>query len=240
MRSARSARAFIGSAPIFLCTDQQAPSDAFDVVFTIQHPTYSFVDKINGLLSFRSQHGIFLDTDTFVCGDLTNIFDLLQQFDIAVAHASWRFSPRVKDGTVVEPSFRNAPIPDSFPDFNTGVIAFRNTPAVNDVFKNWYAIYNRQCRDPLGQPANDQPAFTEAIWNSTLRVYVLPPEFNCRADFPVYVGTNVRIYHGRHGSAEDISDLINSGIGARVFVPEVNRVFDSRSFTFVKNICGDV
>ena len=111
MRSARSARAFIGSAPIFLCTDQQAPSDAFDVVFTIQHPTYSFVDKINGLLSFRSQHGIFLDTDTFVCGDLTNIFDLLQQFDIAVAHASWRFSPRVKDGTVVEPSFRNAPIP---------------------------------------------------------------------------------------------------------------------------------
>ena len=136
MRSARSARAFIGSAPIFLCTDQQAPSDAFDVVFTIQHPTYSFVDKINGLLSFRSQHGIFLDTDTFVCGDLTNIFDLLQQFDIAVAHASWRSPPRVKDGTVVEPSFRNAPIPDSFPDFNTGVIAFRNTPAVNDVFKN--------------------------------------------------------------------------------------------------------
>lgn len=32
------------------------------------------------------EHTIFLDTDTFVCGDFSELFDLLDHFDIAMSH----------------------------------------------------------------------------------------------------------------------------------------------------------
>src|SRR5437868_8197397 len=58
---------------------------------------------------------IFVDTDTYVASDLAGLFDVLDVFDLAVAHDVTRGNDY---GTQI--------VPRSFCEYNTGVIAFRN------------------------------------------------------------------------------------------------------------------
>jgi len=47
-------------------------------------------DKILPLLDSPFNRTVFLDTDTQVCSEFFELFDLLDRFDLAVAHAPWR------------------------------------------------------------------------------------------------------------------------------------------------------
>ena len=231
-KSAQSARAYVGDTPIVLCTDFLDTAPMFDFVFTLQDPAFSFIDKINGLLRVDATNILFLDTDTRVCGDLNSAFRLLERFDLAAAHASWRFSPTLENGKVIDHAYRSDEIPASFVDFNTGVIAIRKSPKVVAFLESWLETYLDQLSRPGGKPANDQAAFAEAVWRSNLDVYVLPPEFNCRYDFPVFVGSDVRILHGKGPGSDQVAQSINAGNGARAYIPELRSTFDSRSYIF--------
>ena len=43
----------------------------------------------------------------------------------------------------------------------------------------------------------DQPSFRKALYESSLRLATLPPEYNCRLPFPGFLHDPVRILHGR-------------------------------------------
>lgn len=124
---------------------------------------------------------LFIDSDTEVVGDIGGVFDVLDRFEIAAAHAPYRYRAQI-DG-----------IPDSFPEFNCGVVCIRKSAAVEDFVQRWRAFYlaERPHWD------NDQHSFRRAAWESKARIAVLPPEFNLR---PLrHAGLDApRILHGFH------------------------------------------
>jgi hypothetical protein len=160
---------------------------------------------------------LFLDTDTYVCEDLTDLFAVLEMFDIAVAHAPYRAVYQV------------AGVPDSFPEFNAGVVLFKKSPKIMTMFSEWRNLYERDSKKelqwlhPLGKTMfkgyiNDQPTFREALYLSNLRIATLTSEYNCRFNFPGFVHHKVKILHGRHKDLQTIERAINAQVGPRAYI----------------------
>ena len=177
----------------------------------LSEATYSWGDKPLALAQVRYEQILYLDTDTRICGDIGNLFDLLTHFDLAAAHAPIRTDPR-------QPESIAQNVPASFPELNTGVVALRLTPDVAEFLAYWRRLHTEITQE-TASGVSDQVAFRIALFESKIRFTVLTPEYNCRFIFPTYVHDGVRILHGRWPNLERIEARINGVPGPRVFVP---------------------
>ena len=110
---------------------------------------------------------LFLDTDTAFASDVTPMYEILDRFDLAVAHAHRRNYPlRLKPWRIE--------IPQAFPQFNAGVLLYKSTPEVLQFMTDWWAAFQE-----AGFP-QDQITLRELLWKSDLRIATLPPEYNVR------------------------------------------------------------
>jgi hypothetical protein len=100
-----------------------------------------------------------------VLADLGEIFELLDRFDLAMTHDQNRNSPQALR------EYRCS-LPNSFPQLNAGVVGFRRSPAVLAFMQRWRADTEAH---GVGK---DQPSLREALWQSDLKLAVLPPEYN--------------------------------------------------------------
>ena len=73
------------------------------------------------------------------------------------------------------PEYKN--IPYAFSEINTGVMVFNNSVEVKDLFKKWKEYYYKYLPITTGW---DQPSFRVAMWESTVKLCHLPPEYNVR------------------------------------------------------------
>jgi hypothetical protein len=121
--------------------------------------------KVDYMSRTPFERTLYLDTDTRVLGDITPLFDLLERFEIALAHAPNRVT-RLKNWRI--------PIPVSFPEFNSGVILYGRTQRVLNFLHDWTEAFH------LVGSYNDQLTLRELIWLSDLRIDTLPPEYNLR------------------------------------------------------------
>jgi hypothetical protein len=200
------------------------PDDEALEIVDHPNPTYSWADKPLALCQGgRHQERIlFLDTDTRICGTITEIFQLLDSFDLAAAHAPIRLDSRQPDSLA-----RRAPV--SFPELNTGVIAFRRTTGVAQLFDRWRSMHLEFLGSVGRRILGDQATFRVALFESEVRFTVLPPEYNCRVSFPTYVQGPVKIIHGRGPELEQVERQLNRVSGPRVFVPGMGVVKTSRT-----------
>jgi len=87
--SARSVRRRMGDIPIALFTDlshlQQNPPDPVNMVYLMHNVRKSCLDKMYPLLDTPFEKTLFLDTDTYVCDRIDEVFDILDHYDIAIA-----------------------------------------------------------------------------------------------------------------------------------------------------------
>lgn len=160
------------------------PDGVFDTVHPIpEKPT--FVPRMEAALEAPFDCTIVLDNDTRFVNDFSGLFDVLDRADLALAHAPLR-------------QFGPARCPESYPAFNAGMIAFRRTPPVLALFRRWIDLY-QEARPTSPIYAVDQRILQELLYESSLRVCVLPPEYNLRTVFPFFVGgrTSVKIVHGK-------------------------------------------
>ena len=199
--SIRSLRAAMPDIPITVFSDESPPNELSDVNWQIiADPTYSFLDKVRYFRETPYQKTLFLDTDTFVLESLDSVFTLLDQFDLAATHEVAR------EHDLVEP------LPDSFPELNTGVLAYRKNPEVWEFFETFLTRY-----EPLAQKViGDQTLFRPCLYHSNLRFYVLPSEFNCQIRQAGFLSKRVKILHGRNIDLEEVSERINQYSGKRV------------------------
>lgn len=211
--SAASVKRHMPDLPITVFCDATITSPNVDQVIGVE-PDVSFAGcaaKIRHMAASPYDQTLFLDSDTYVCGDLAELFSLLDAFDLAAAHAPTRAIYEVEG------------VPDSFPEFNTGVILFRQSLEMRKLLSDWADLYMRHLELVDGgalrwrQPAdrrwhrlNDQGAFREAVYRSGLRVATLPPEYNCRFTAPGFVDGPVRILHGRGADLSRIATEINA------------------------------
>jgi hypothetical protein len=192
------------------------PSDDLLEILDHPNPTLSWADKPIALAQSGpvDERVLFLDTDTRVCGSLGAVFDLLDSFELAAAHAPIRLDRR-------QPRSLAARVPIAFPELNTGVIGFRRTGAVAGLLERWRRMHLDIMRSIDRGTVGDQATFRVALYQSEVRFTVLPPEYNCRFVFPAYVQGPVRILHGRGPDLEGVERQINEVSGPRVFVPGI-------------------
>jgi hypothetical protein len=194
------------------------PSPPDDRLELVDHPgpTYSWADKPIALShgGEEDERALFLDTDTRICGSIADLFELLDAFGLAAAHAPIRLDPR-------QPRSLAGRVPVSFPELNTGVIAFRRTAAVAELLERWRRLHIETQRSLDRGTVGDQSTFRVALYESEVRFTVLKPEDNCRFVFPTYVHGPVRILHGRGADLERLELELNATSGPRVFIPGV-------------------
>jgi hypothetical protein len=193
-------------ATAILCDDpSQLQSDWFDIVTPLSAPNHSFLDKVLGIQQSPFAKTLYLDSDTLAIEPFGEVFELLQRFDLAAAHAPWRWTHAV-DGC-----------PECFPELNAGVILYQSCPRVQVFFHRWESLYRaHHQRSPR---MTDQPAFRQALYESDVRLAVLTPEYNLRTVFPAFAGghAKVKILHGRPPSLDRLCPIVNGGLGPRVF-----------------------
>ncbi|GGI95671.1 hypothetical protein GCM10008995_02190 [Halobellus salinus] len=199
--SARSLEEHMPDIPISIISNREPDSDIFDTVFTVDNPSYSFKDNVDYLRKSPYDKTIFLDSDTYVCRDISELFELLEQFDIAAAHDTGRRHKLYKDDNI------EVRAPDSFPMYNSGVVIFSDNIEIDNLFDKWEDIYYRHTDKASG--IVNQPSFREALYKTDVRIATLPPEYNCRLPYPTYLRGEVKIIHGRTSNFEAIEQILN-------------------------------
>ena len=136
---------------------------------------------------------------------------------LAAVHAPYRAQYQVRE------------VPDCFPELNTGVILFQQSKQTDLLFKRWAEIYREDQSKPLDwifpggallyrRAIPNQPSFRRAIYESSLRIATLPPEYNCRIPFPGAVHSRVKIIHGRADDFPTIGIELNRTVLPRIHV----------------------
>lgn len=182
--SARSAKKQMPGIHITLYTDVQIKDwGFFDGVRPLPVPEndrdYIAGATLGSMLRTPYEYDtcLYLDVDTFVCDDLSDVFELVEQrFDIATVWATRSLVHRFPlDG-----------IPAAFPFYNPGVTAYRRSKAVMECFEDWQHLFDDN-KDRLSAfykkgryQHQDMPSFRMALWRSGLRIASLRPEYQCR------------------------------------------------------------
>ncbi|MFZ5792619.1 MAG: hypothetical protein ACOY3L_18165 [Pseudomonadota bacterium] len=213
--SAASAKQQMPDVPVALVTDQVDAPAPFDQVVRIADTAYPLLVKVKALALTPFRRTVFLDSDTFVARPVEELFDLLADYDIAAAHAPLRLSiTRHKEQAI----FLGG-VPVCFPEYNTGVVAYRHRPAVIEALEAWAALYERQLEGPVKPWTWDQLSFREIVYKSGLKLATLPNEYNYRLPFPQVTCGPVKILHGRHPNLANLLKRINQHRRYRVTVP---------------------
>lgn len=98
------------------------------------------------------EYGVYIDCDTEVRGNLDPVFGCLENFDLAIKHCS---KPTRKEYEIA-PGLSS----QLFPEWNGGVVFFRNNARTKQLFQEWCEIFRREGKN------RDQPALARAIYHS--------------------------------------------------------------------------
>jgi len=164
--SARSVRECSPALATHLFTDRaECAGSVFDGVTRIENPHRRA--KVDCIVETPFDRTLYLDADTRVVEDISEMFELLDRFDLAIAHAHRRNHRNTS-------TVWNCELPESFPQMNSGVILFRRNDRTIELLGAWRDAFHH------AGFAKDQVTLRELIWNSDLRVHILPPEYNVR------------------------------------------------------------
>jgi hypothetical protein len=69
-------------------------------------------------------------------------------------------------------------LPECFPEMNCDLVAYRRSNPVKAFLSDWERVYTTNSINHQ----HDQGAFRYLLYNSKLRAYILPPEYNYRGN----------------------------------------------------------
>lgn len=157
---------------ICLMTDEMPispPSSQLDI--KIIDPSHIRA-KVDFLASSPFEKTIYLDSDTLIESDISELFDLLNRFDVLATH-DWARKRRSLSRKI--PPYGD--IPYGFSEVNGGVIAWKR----NSKTTRWLARWSELYYEFQAPGTRDQATLRIALWESALSLYILPPEFNTRS-----------------------------------------------------------
>lgn len=164
-RSAASVKASNPSLKTAIWCAQEDDTTGFDLSFVI--PSGLARPKVDLLTETPFDETLYLDNDTIVRHDLGSLFDLLKKFEICGAHVALWHRPRHNRRWQMD-------VPESFPEINCGVLLYRSSDRVFDFFRDWSKAFVE------AGFSVDQVTFRSLLWQSDIRFYVFPPQFNKR------------------------------------------------------------
>ena len=218
--SVRSLKRYDPKAHVTIVTDASPAKgddllDDFDHIVVDMNDAPSEITWNQGLL-FKVRHlyasspyerSFFVDSDTYFIANCRCLFKLLDYYDLSLTHGT-------NDRSIVSVSDS---VIEGLTPYNTGVILFRKSDVVQELFEYWHSCYVRQL-DHLPQ---DQPAFMEALSLSKCKTYVLQNNWNARFIYPEKYAGKVMLLHGRHSDLDYIAKRVNVTTAPRAWLPLV-------------------
>jgi len=217
--SAKSVKNVMPNIPIALVTAQAVESDLFDVVIDVDNPSHSFKDKPKYISFSPFDKTVYLDTDVYIYSKFNELFELLNEFEIAAAHDKGHGFDRYREHLAGN-------IPICYAEYNTGVIAY-NSEAKQKFGKKW--LYNyKQDEEESDTPPPDQPSFRRTAYSYNGQVHTLQPNYNCLFRNRGLINGEVKIFHGRLSNintmgadkpveVEDAINVLNREDGIRIY-----------------------
>ncbi|WP_146417099.1 MULTISPECIES: hypothetical protein [Haloarcula] len=183
--------------PITVISDREVNSPYIDKVIIDESPDRSFFDKPRNLLKSPYDKTIYMDGDVFLLQPVPELFDLLDNVDLATAIDPNEFELRYMDNV----DFGD--VPESVPLFQTGVIAYKQNEECKEFIRNWINIHQNSTIK------RDQTSFRIAIDGANINHMTLSNLYNCLIEWPMQVTGEVKIAHGRLAQAtvQDIEDI---------------------------------
>jgi hypothetical protein len=166
--------------------------------------------KVQALALCPYETTLFLDADTFIKRDVTELFSLSDHFDVSLALDQF-------DRSLCDPM-----VP-AYTPYNTGVMLIKKSPITQQFLNDWLRIYEAA----IHQYPSDQTAFMAALKCSTLKTYCLPAEYNFKINaFQVVSRLQPAILHGRaHFGWERVVSELNKA----TTTPHVWQIWNSQT-----------
>lgn len=190
--SARSLKRFT-QLPVCVVTDDTSFRSIYVDEIIIADALTDFVSKIVGLGKTVFERTVYLDTDTFVCAPIDQLFDVLDLFDMAMVvernNHSYAFIEKYK------PDFRIR-YENVLPEYHTGVIVYKKNAAVAALLADWLTIHESL------QLKADMPTFREAfiLHADKINIATLPFEYNYFGTHSLgFAHAEIKIIHERLG-----------------------------------------
>jgi hypothetical protein len=208
--SARTLKRWMPQLPITLFTSDRVSSPLIDQVVPITTPNASFEDKILAMRCSPYEKTIYLDSDTYLCDTIDEVFRVLDHYDLWAV-----FDPAQRDPTGLKTAAPEAghDLPPSIIEHNCGVLGFRKSQVMIEFFDVWYAAFLRGLAHGL---TNDQVTFRKCMYESRVRAVTLPSEYNFRTVLAGMAFAKVRLLHGR-GNLEALERKLNRSVNAARF-----------------------
>lgn len=164
VNAAQSLREVCPDAAIDLFTD--APPEGphpFDRVHALEKTWHR--PKFEALRRSRFDLTVYMDNDIVVLADISDVFEVLERHDVMGAHNELRST-----GTGVRVHTR--PLPNAYPQINGGFLGIRRSPATLAFLDDVERAMDE------GQLNRDQAVIRELLFDSDLRLAVLPGDYN--------------------------------------------------------------
>jgi len=206
LTSAASLKRAMPELPITVFS--QFPVDGAELsnVITVAPTQDGFYDKAMLIRQSPYERTMFIDADTFVVEPVPELFSLLDRFDCAAAHEEYLNTDWFN-------YYARQDIPQSFPEFNTGVLMLRRSERTDRLLGDWGKLYHEYLTGKPDKQINDQPFFRAAVYDSDVRMATLTREYNCKFRGQGYLNGPVKILHG-HVKFEVKPEHINKAVKA--------------------------
>ncbi len=205
--------------PIALVTDSDEyllPNNLFDYII-IKQASYSYRDKL--LIRYSPfEQTIFMDTDTYVCDKLDDLFRILDFREFAIHQADEGYEFQMPD------------LSNAMPEFNTGVIAYKLTPNVEKLIDAWETSFETN-----SNIITDQYHLRKTLYESKVKFAIFSSAYNFIVSYPNFVIQKVKIVHGRPFNdliaiADDINNIRHEDAWRRMYYP-----YNKTHFTLYQN-----
>jgi hypothetical protein len=185
--------------------------DAFTKVFPIRS-SFRHRPRFDSCLMTTLDQPIFIDGDTLVLEPVYEVFEVLDDFDVALC-----LDPQLHHPIAVGMNLHSSLpfVSMAVPEFNSGLIVANNTDKFRSFIKLWMELF-QICMDK--HYTMDQVALRVALVKSGLRVATLPNNYNFRANIVQSAAKVVKILHC-HGELEEIAKIINQRTTIRGYQP---------------------
>tara|TARA_Y100000356_G_C11199418_1_gene256807 strand:- start:132 stop:869 length:738 start_codon:yes stop_codon:yes gene_type:complete len=169
--SAESLKRYMPEMPVALITNKEVSSPFIDqvIIKKIKHAR----SKVDLVSETPFEKTIYLDSDTLIVRDISDMFEVLDRFDVAFTHDYARKRKKYSD---VIPEYSE--IPYSFSEVNGGIMAYNNSQRTVDFLELWKKYFYKYYNQTNGW---DQVSLRISLWKSEASIHHFPFEYNIRS-----------------------------------------------------------
>jgi hypothetical protein len=246
LTSAASLKRAMPELPITVFSQFPVESPLFETIVRVEPTQDGFFDKTRLMRESPYEQTLFIDADIHVVAPFPELFTLLDRFDCAATHEEYV-------STDWSNRYPRPDIPESFPEFNTGILMLKRSEKVDRLLEEWGDLYRAFLEAKPGEQINDQPFFRVAAYNSDVRIATLTREYNCKFRGQGYLNGKVKVLHGHvnfempPSQINAAETMLNKSVRPRVYIAGtvfeqqvVGRLVGRNSWNSGKGLRGQV